>query len=74
MRYIVKNIDETSPGGLDNQAFGHGVDQVDYSMENWQFEIRRLDYEDAGKYQCSLSLAKPLAKNITLEVRRKWDI
>ena len=38
--------------------------------ENWQFEIRRLNYEDSGTYQCLLSLAKPITKNITLQVIR----
>ena len=39
--------------------------------ENWQFEIRRLNYEDSGTYQCLLSLAKPITKNVTLQVIRK---
>lgn len=43
-------------------------DNEEYSSENWQFEIRKLNYEDAGTYQCSLPLAQPLAKNITLQV------
>ena len=42
-----------------------------YLKENWQFEIRKLNYEDAGVYQCSLPLVVPLAKNITLQVIRK---
>jgi hypothetical protein len=69
MRYIVRKVDHISA----NQRKVFGIDQVDYSKENWQFEIRRLDYEDSGKYQCSLSLAQPIAKNITLEVRREFE-
>jgi len=69
MRYIVRKVEHISA----NQRKMVDVDQVEYSKENWQFEIRRLDYEDAGKYQCSLSLAQPIAKNITLEVRRKFN-
>lgn len=65
MRYIVSKTE----GVAENRMKVFGEDQVDYTKENWQFEIRRLNYEDSGKYQCSLSLAKPVAKNITLEVR-----
>jgi hypothetical protein len=42
-----------------------------YLIQNWQFEIRKLNYDDAGKYQCLLPLVKPIAKNITLQVIRK---
>lgn len=42
-----------------------------YLIQNWQFEIRKLTYDDAGTYQCLLPLVKPLTKNITLQVIRK---
>jgi hypothetical protein len=42
-----------------------------YLIQNWQFEIRKLTYEDAGTYQCLLPLVKPISKNITLQVIRK---
>jgi hypothetical protein len=44
--------------------------QNDYLIQNWQFEIRKLTYDDAGTYQCLLGLVKPIAKNITLQVIR----
>lgn len=44
----------------------------DYIIQNWQFEIRKLTFDDAGTYQCLLPLVKPIAKNITLQVIRKW--
>lgn len=40
----------------------------DYSIENWQFEIRKLIFEDSGTYQCLLSLVKPIIRNITLKI------
>ena len=43
----------------------------DYIIQNWQFEIRKLTFDDAGTYQCLLPLVKPIAKNITLQVIRK---
>jgi hypothetical protein len=46
----------------------------EYLIENWQFEIRKLTYEDAGTYQCSLPLLKPISKNIKLQVIRKLYI
>lgn len=45
-----------------------------YLVQNWQFEIRKLTYEDAGTYQCLLPLINPLSKNITLQVIRKISI
>ena len=42
-----------------------------YLIQNWQFEIRKLTYEDAGTYSCLLPLVKPMTKNITLQVTRK---
>lgn len=47
----------------------------DYIIQNWQFEIRKLTFDDAGTYQCLLPLVKPISKNITLQVIRKsYDI
>lgn len=43
-----------------------------YLIQNWQFEIRKLTYDDAGTYQCLLPLVKPISKNITLQVIRKF--
>ena len=43
----------------------------DYLIQNWQFEIRKLTYDDAGTYQCLLPLVKPISKNIKLQVIRK---
>lgn len=43
----------------------------DYLVQNWQFEIRKLTFDDAGTYQCLLPLVKPISKNITLQVLRK---
>lgn len=42
-----------------------------YLVQNWQFEIRKITFEDAGTYQCLLPLVKPIVKNITLQVIRK---
>lgn len=42
----------------------------DYLIQNWQFEIRKVTFDDAGTYQCLLPLVKPISKNITLQVRR----
>ena len=44
----------------------------DYSIENWQFEIRKLIFEDSGTYQCLLSLVKPIIRNITLKIIRMF--
>jgi hypothetical protein len=44
----------------------------DYSIENWQFEIRKLVFEDSGTYQCLLSLVKPIIRNITLKIIRMF--
>jgi single-stranded DNA-specific DHH superfamily exonuclease len=44
-----------------------------YLIQNWQFEIRKLTYEDAGTYTCLLPLVKPITKNITLQVIRKTE-
>jgi hypothetical protein len=41
-------------------------------VQNWSFEIRKLTYEDSGTYQCLLPLVKPITKNITLQVIRKF--
>ena len=38
---------------------------------NWQLEIRKLNIEDNGVYQCSLHSQKP--KKITLKVKRMLD-
>lgn len=43
----------------------------EHFIQNWQFEIRKLTYEDSGVYQCSLPLVKPITKNVTLKVIRK---
>ena len=43
-----------------------------YLIQNWQFEIRKLTYEDAGVYQCLLPLVNPIFKNVTLQVMRKY--
>ena len=45
--------------------------KIKYSIQNWQFEIRKLSYDDAGTYSCLLPLVKPINKNITLQVIRK---
>lgn len=42
-----------------------------YLIQNWQLEIRKITFEDAGTYQCLLPLVKPIVKNITLQVIRK---
>ena len=42
-----------------------------YLIQNWQLEIRKITFEDAGTYQCLLPLVKPIVKNITLQVVRK---
>ena len=42
-----------------------------YLIQNWQFEIRKLTYDDAGTYTCLLPLVKPITKNITLQIIRK---
>ena len=42
-----------------------------YSIQNWQLEIRKLTYDDAGTYQCLLPLVKPITRNVTLQVIRK---
>ena len=42
-----------------------------YLIQNWQFEIRKLTYEDAGTYTCLLPLVKPITKNVTLQVIRE---
>lgn len=75
MRYIVKKTKNTSDRDenarkLFRRQRTNKSDQseIEYTMENWQFQIRRLNYEDAGVYQCSLPLAQPIAKNITLQV------
>lgn len=70
MRYIVKKINNNSlKDDYSKKYLRHQkATRLDYSKENWQFEIRRLNYEDAGIYQCSLPLERPLAKNITLQV------
>lgn len=47
--------------------------QNKYLIQNWQLEIRKLTYDDAGTYQCLLPLVKPLTKNITLQVIRKLN-
>ena len=44
-----------------------------YLIQNWQFEIRKLTYEDAGTYTCLLPLVKPITKNITLQVIREFN-
>ncbi len=44
---------------------------TEYLKENWEFQIRRINYDDAGTYQCLLSLATPITRNITLQVIRK---
>lgn len=45
-----------------------GKSKQTYLVQNWQFEIRKLTYEDAGTYQCLLPLVNPIFKNITLQV------
>ena len=45
--------------------------QEKYLIQNWQFEIRKLTYEDAGTYTCLLPLVTPITKNVTLQVIRK---
>lgn len=42
-----------------------------YLIQNWQLEIRKINFDDAGTYQCLLPLVKPIVKNITLQVVRK---
>ena len=49
-------------------------DEDKYLIQNWQFEIRKLTYEDAGTYTCLLPLVKPITKNVTLQVIRKIKI
>lgn len=58
---------------LSNNGLYRSADLKDksYQIENWQFEIRKLTYEDAGTYQCLLPLVKPVTRNITLQVIRK---
>ena len=76
MRYIVKKTDSPSDisESREKKLFrrqklnNNDKAEIEYTRENWQFEIRRLNYEDAGVYQCSLPLAQPIAKNITLQV------
>ena len=46
-------------------------EDTQFLIQNWQFEIRKLTYEDAGTYTCLLPLVKPITKNITLQVIRK---
>jgi len=61
-------------GSSTNNGLYRSADLKDiksYQVENWQFEIRKLTYEDAGTYQCLLPLVKPVTRNITLQVIRK---
>lgn len=60
-------------GFSNNNGLYRSADLKDrsYQIENWQFEIRKLTYEDAGTYQCLLPLVKPVTRNITLQVIRK---
>ena len=44
----------------------------EYSIENWQFEIRKVTFDDSGTYQCLLPLVKPITRNITLKILRNY--
>ena len=83
MRYIVK-VDNNNlvsslkkhkeiyyPNDKENKSENKLNYDPKYTIQNWQFQIRKLTYEDAGTYQCLLPLVKPLTKNITLQVIRK---
>lgn len=59
----------------DNEKLSETQDQAndpnsEYLVENWQFEIRKLTFEDAGTYQCLLPLIKPITRNVTLKILR----
>ena len=66
--YSIDNNENNINNNQDQQT------QPKYSVQNWQFEIRKLTYEDAGTYQCLLPLVNPIYKNITLQVMRKFFI
>ena len=51
---------------------GSNEESSRFLIQNWQFEIRKLTYDDAGTYTCLLPLVKPITKNITLQVIRKF--
>jgi hypothetical protein len=53
------------------QSSSTSNEDTQFLIQNWQFEIRKLTYEDAGTYTCLLPLVKPITKNITLQVIRK---
>ena len=47
------------------------IKKTKYLIQNWQFEIRKLTYDDSGTYTCLLPLVKPITKNVTLQVIRR---
>jgi hypothetical protein len=73
-KYRQVDTDDNNNNFLSNEI----VPTLEYGdnklRQNWQFEIRKLTFEDAGTYQCSLSLIKPITKNITLQVIRKFNL
>jgi hypothetical protein len=74
MRYRVKQVALNKPKEefeTDQEIFSLDSNEKDYLIENWQFEIRKVTFEDAGTYQCLLSLVKPITRNITLKILRK---
>ena len=70
----VKPLDKQGGSEELNEGEASSIQQsnkIKHLIQNWQFEIRKLTYEDAGTYQCLLPLVKPITKNITLQVIRK---
>ena len=65
LSYALFNLNETENNFLD-------IEKPKYLIQNWEFEIRKLTYEDTGTYVCLLPLAKPITKNVTLQVIRKF--
>lgn len=61
-----ENQNQTASSDEFNSNSSH--EEEKYLIQNWQFEIRKLTYEDAGTYTCLLPLVKPITKNITLQV------
>ncbi len=63
--------DESQTGPRTINSLTSNSNKPKYLIQNWQFEIRKLTYEDAGVYQCLLPLVNPIFKNVTLQVMRK---
>ena len=67
----IDNDDANGENGSSMMSSGSNEESSRFLIQNWQFEIRKLTYDDAGTYTCLLPLVKPITKNITLQVIRE---